>query len=803
MVRKNTALNMARGDAVRPLKGSYVDHAMRVNARWLLSLSPDRLLAGLRAACDLDTRGAKPYGGWKDYYYYYLRAMCNLHTAFAGLDDAIAAEARERALYIARALLECQQKTAETCPPGFVSPEMEKLFSDRMHLVRDSVYSHTNIEAVMYNVHKIMVDLIMVYRQFGLGEALDGAKMMAARVYELMSPFTQAEREQMTNSRRVMDFFSEAGGIMDGFLQLYALTGDPRHLETARFFRRSWFDRMWLEDDDRLAWGMEHANSEMPYVESLVDQYIYAGDADALRAARGYMRASRRDHELPQGSVSGRSAFPDYQSELYNYPRRVFFHIMDTPARRNITSGESCCAHNLNRVAKKLLEIAPDAALMDDWERRYVNAVLSQQNPDSGMFIYNLNLKNNTFKMWGYPDKSFWCCYGTGAEVFASLTEGAFYEDDTDIYACLYMPCTYTHAASGLRVTERTNYPDDGAIEFEFHGEAELSFWVRVPGWLAEPARLVLPDGESVVLDAPGTLHEIRRHWRDGDVVRLSLPFALRCECMPDRHEYVSVTYGPNLLVPCGPGEHFFPGTPDALLRALEPLGAVCTFAADFQGDGTGGTHILKPIRAVKDETYAGYVRVETPPETVVSDVIDLSSAQSRDAHGLRGVGMKLSSHLGHARLLTSLTFFSEPGEIVFEMDADPDAELLLRLYLDGSARAYIHQFSGHVVNPLFDLQVFSGGEWRTFSTKSMEADYPGEIYFENFVVPRKWTTGQTRLRFRLMARNFHEIPGVIETLMDRIELYSVPTTGYTLLCGGGGMEKDAEAFMPNAQGLV
>ena len=119
-------------------------------------------------------------------------------------------------------------------------------------------------------------------------------------------------------------------------------------------------------------------------------------------------------------SVSGRSAFPDYQSELYNYPKRVFFHIMDTPARKNISSGESCCAHNLNRVCRRLIEVEPEVWLMDAWERRFVNAVLAQQNPDTGMFIYNLNLKENAYKMWGYPDKSFWCCYGTGAEAFAS-----------------------------------------------------------------------------------------------------------------------------------------------------------------------------------------------------------------------------------------------------------------------------------------------------------------------------------------------------------------------------------------------
>ncbi len=802
MIPGNTKYRMAGGDAVRPLEGSLIDRKMRLNAAWLFSLDPDRLLAQVRRQCGADTRGAEPYGGWKSYYYYYIRAMCGLYTSFRGLDDAIADEAGKRAVAMTRALLECQRKTAETCPAGFITPEMDSLFCGRTQLVRDSVYSHTHIEAVMYDVHKVMVDLLMVYRIFGLEEALAGAEQMAERVYSLMAPFTQAEREQMTNSRRVMDFFSEAGGIMDAFLQLYAISGNARYLETAGFFRRSWFDRMFLEHDEKLGWGMEHANSEMPYAEGLVDFYICAGDREALEAACEYMRVNHEDHELPQGSVSGRSAFPDYQSELNNYPKRVYFHIMDTAVRKNVTSGESCCAHNLNRVAKKLLQVEQDAELMDAWERRFVNAVLAQQNPDNGMFIYNLNLKNNTYKMWGYPDKSFWCCYGTGAEVHASLTEGAFYEDDASACACLYMPCVYMHGATGLRITERTAYPDDGFIDFEFDGDAQLEFRLRIPGWLTKPARIILPSGERRSIDHFGTFYAINRRWKTGDRVRLELPFGLRYTCMPDRHEYVSVTCGPNLIVPCGPGEHFFPGSGEDLLRVLEPFGAPCSFAADFQGPA-GGTHVLKPLRVVKDETYSGYIRLAKQPREIISDILLLGDEESRETHHLHGVGMRLNSDCGHTRLLTSLTFFSEPGEILFEMDSDPQREMLLRLYLDGSARAYIHQFSGHVVNPLFDLQILSDGEWKTFGTKSMEGDFPGEIYYENFVVPRKLTTGQQRLSFRLLARNFHETPGVIETLMDRILLYAVEKSGGVLQEETAPQEKDAERFMPNAEGLV
>lgn len=794
------SMTMARSDQVRPLLGSFVDQRMRKNAQWLFSLDVDRLLLAMRRDCGVDDRGAKPYSGWKDYYYHYLRAMCNLYVAFHGVDEAIAQEARARALNMAAGMLECQRKTAETCPEGMLCPRMERDFVNRTQFVRDSVYSHTHIEAIFYVIHKVMIGLLMTYQTFGMSEALQGAEKMAMRMHDALAPLDHATCEKMTNSRRVEDFFSEAGGVMDGFLLLYRETGKPEYLQTAAALRRSWFDEMFLKDEDLLAWGMEHANSEIPYVEALVDYYRIADDADALRAAESFMRHSA-DHELPQGSVSGRSAFPDYQSELYNYPRRVFTHIMDTPARR-VTSGESCCAHNLNRVTKKLLELKCDPGLMDAWERRYVNAVLGQQNTDTGMFIYNLNLKNNAYKMWGYPDKSFWCCYGTGAEVFSSLTEGAFFEDEQRAVACLYMPCEYTHSATGISIVERTDYPDAETVAFEFGGEGELTLALRIPGWLRRSAEIVLPDGETVCPEVRGGLYEIHRYWKKGDVVRLRLPFDLQLNCMPDREEYVSLTYGPNLLVACASGEARFMGSADDLLAKLEATGAPCTFAAELEGGCGGGTYMFKPVRTVRDETYSGYVLLNQPPVERVTDVMHLGDAQSEAAHGLHGVGLERAQVRNRPALRTTLTFFSEPGEVEFEMASLPDAEMQLKLFLGGSDRLYVHQFSGHIVNPLFDLQVRVGDEWKTFCTKSMEADYPGETVYENFVIPRKWTDGRDRLTFRLRARNFHEIPAVVGTLVDRVELFTVEQTTFESKRAETEQNEGEMRFVPNAQGL-
>ena len=72
---------------------------------------------------------------------------------------------------------------------------------------------------------------------------------------------------------------------------------------------------------------------------------------------------------------------------------------------------------------------------------------------------------------------------------------------------------------------------------------------VRLPGWLAAPARAWL-NGEQLTgpHTAPGTWLVIDRRWRPGDRVDVSLPMALALNPTPDQPAVQAVTYGPVVL---------------------------------------------------------------------------------------------------------------------------------------------------------------------------------------------------------------------------------------------------------------
>lgn len=769
---------LAEGDRVKPLKTGEVYSRMVTNAQYLISLDPDRILARMRMGCGLSTHGKAPYGGWGGFHAHYLRAMCAIYRSMLGVNDEYAQRAREQGLYMLESLRELQLKTGQSEPVfGFLTPDVARSVRERGQLMPDSVYSHTNINAVFYGIHKNIIGGLEAYRTFGEELGLQFAKDMYGALYQELKQYPHEHLEKMMDSRRTSDLFTEIGGIQSAAWELYRATGDEFYRESADLFRRDWFEDMLLRDEDRLGENMEHANSEIPCVEGMADHYMLTGDGTYRRRVENFIRWNREGHQLANGGVSGRSAFPDYTSELYNYPKRTYFHIMDTDTKRIVTSGESCCSHNLNRICAKILSWDMEPVYGDEWEKRFINAVLPHQNPETGMFVYNLKLKTNAYKNWGLPTSSFWCCYGTGVEVYGSLTDGAFFYNDESVVANLYMPCELTLPERGLRITEETDYPNDPRVCFTIHTQTpqEFDLVLRIPGWLTEDACLTV-NGQRLSAPEKGKMYHLKRVFADGDRVELELPFALRYERMPDRPEYVAVFYGPNLLVLCGDGGlHYVLGDAQHLLDHMEQVGK-CIFTAKFHDHGDGEANfIYKPLRRVTDEVYCGYTHVAQPPKTVVTDCVSYGDSADMAAHGFKGVGERIDYQAEHTMLHTTYTHVSEHGQLWFTLKSHRDKEMLLRLYFDGSATAFIHKFAGHGVFPLFDIQIQKpDGSFQTVCTKSLENDFPGKIYYENFVLPRALTAGREELTIRLMARDFHDNLGAIERLADGLSLYYV-----------------------------
>lgn len=94
-------------------------------------------------------------------------------------------------------------------------------------------------------------------------------------------------------------------------------------------------------------------------------------------------------------------------------------------------------------------------------------------------------------------------------------------------------------------ITETTNYPFEETLRFEVKVASPTQFplYLRIPAWCKRPELNL--NGKQVVLAGNGAFVKLSRTWKKGDQIALKLPMALKVDTWTDRHDSVSVNYGP------------------------------------------------------------------------------------------------------------------------------------------------------------------------------------------------------------------------------------------------------------------
>lgn len=190
---------------------------------------------------------------------------------------------------------------------------------------------------------------------------------------------------------------------------------------------------------------------------------------------------------------------------------------------------ETCAAIGSVMWNWRMLLITGEARFADLMERTLYNAVLPGISLDGQTYFYQNPLADE-----GGHRRQEWfgtaCCPPNVARMLASLPGYLYTTSDEGVWVHLYAAGTADVALSDGRVVElrqRTDYPWDGQIAVDVQGEGPFSLFLRVPAWCGEATLAVngAPVGERL---EPGRYAEIRRDWRPGDVVALSLPMDVR-----------------------------------------------------------------------------------------------------------------------------------------------------------------------------------------------------------------------------------------------------------------------------------
>jgi hypothetical protein len=309
------------------------------------------------------------------------------------------------------------------------------------------------------------------------------------------------------------------------------------------------------------------------------------------------------------------------------------------------------------KLTRRLFSFRPDAFYADFHERTLFNHILASIDPEDGRTSYMVPVGRGVQQEYQNMLQSFTCCVGTGMESHALHGDGLYYESADTLWVNLFVPST-AHFESGVDLTMETDFPDgdSATISLAMRSPKALTLAVRRPSWAGDAFALRVNGEPAVVMPAlaslragpaggrdmgtddrvlqPSSYVEIKRTWKSGDKITLTIPKSLRLEPTADNRTVAAIMWGPLVMAgDLGPRREgraegaslgaaiptfLTAGKPVAewLQPATRPGDFRATQVAKVVGDSGAPVDVaLAPFYRTHRRTYSAYFDIVTPAE--------------------------------------------------------------------------------------------------------------------------------------------------------------------------------------------
>ncbi|WP_417504338.1 glycoside hydrolase family 127 protein [Microbacterium sp.] len=352
-----------------------------------------------------------------------------------------------------------------------------------------------------------------------------------------------------------------------GLAELGRALGEQRFIDQAALF----VERHGRGSLAEIEWGQEYFQDDVP-VRAAEALRGHAVRANYLASGATDVAIERSDDALLDAlrgqwdrTVERRTYVTGGQGS--HHQDEAFGADWELPSDRAYS--ETCAGVGSIMFSWRLLLATGDTRHADLIERTLFNVVATSPAPDGRAFYYANTLHQRVPGVPADPEgtskrassslRAPWfevsCCPPNVARTFASLAAYVATADDEGVQLHQYAPASVRTTLPDGRVIAldiETGYPADGGIRVTIADDAEFTLTLRVPAWAAGATVRVDADGESAQHPAaPGTV-EVRRAFRTGDVVELTLPLAARVTSPDPRVDAVRgsvvVERGPEVL---------------------------------------------------------------------------------------------------------------------------------------------------------------------------------------------------------------------------------------------------------------
>jgi DUF1680 family protein len=739
-------------DAARPLPltgvrltGGPLKHAQDLDAKYLLELEPDRMLAFFRIRAGLAPKG-EPYGGWDGDGKNLTGHIAGHYLSAVSMMWAATGDRRfkERADYIVKELKAVQDKWGDGYL-GALAQGRERFAEVARGDIRSSGFDLNGLWSPWYVLHKLFAGLRDAWRFTGSRAALEMEIKFAAWAEGVLAKLDDAQVQRMLNT--------EFGGMNEVLADLYADTGDARWLRLSRRFEhRAVLDPLKRHEDD-LA-GL-HANTQVPKLLGSLARFAYAGDpGDGFAAAFFWDRVAAH-----HSYASGGHGKDEYFGEADKLNDRV-----------DGRTAETCNVYNMIKMARRLFALRPDEHYAAFHERALFNHVLASIDPEDGRTCYMVPVGRGVQREYQKMFADFTCCVGSGMESHALHGFGIYYQSGSTLWVNLYAPSTAAWRQAGVSLAMETDLPEGDAAKLTFTVTAprEFTLALRRPQW-AGAGFMVAVNGEALRdLPAPGAYVDVKRLWKSGDTVTLNLPKALRLEPLADNPGRAAIMWGPLVLAgDLGPEDTFQAwrqGALPAFVSAGKPIAewlkAVPGMPGHFRAWSAGGEKEieLRPFYRLQRRAYAVYFDLFTPGEWELKKT-EYAAERERQR-----------------KLEQATVAFFQPGEMQPERDFDfqgEGTEFDESDRVQGRAYRRAKNWLSFVMpveadRPLALVVTYFQDEWRkrtfailvdgeTIAEQAVERGGVPHFYDLSYPIPAGLLAGKKKMTVRFQATNGNE----------------------------------------------
>ena len=388
------------------LTGGPLKQAQDRNAAYLLSLSPDRMMAFLRKAAGLEPKAAG-YGGWDGddrqltghiagHY------LSGVSLMFAATGDPLF---KERADYLVTELGAVQDKHGD----GYIGAQTDRAKTPGKALydqvaagdIRSAGFDLNGMWSPWYVQHKIFAGLRDAYRFAGNRKALEIETRFAAWAERVLSKLDDAQIQKMLGT--------EFGGMNEVLVDLWADTGDDRWLRLADRFEHRAFVEPLVRGEDILRG--KHGNTQVPKMLGVLARHIFTGRPSDGAAAQFFWERVALHHSFATGGHGRNEYFgePDALGDLLEG-----------------RTAETCNVYNMIKFARALFALDPQIRYADFHERALFNHILGSMDPADGATCYMVPVGQGVVREYQDMEEDFTCCVGSGMESHALHGDGLY-----------------------------------------------------------------------------------------------------------------------------------------------------------------------------------------------------------------------------------------------------------------------------------------------------------------------------------------------------------------------------------------